>query len=70
MSTPNLKPGDRVRVKERSWTHGCQPGEKGTVFSGPHGSLGGGRRYDVTMDNDQPNAPPILFLPYEIEPDG
>jgi hypothetical protein len=69
MSTHALKPGDRVRVREQSRAHNCQTGEKGTVLSGPHDSLGGGKRYEVTMDNDESSAPPITFLPYEIEPD-
>jgi hypothetical protein len=69
MSKHDLNPGDRVRVSEQSRAHNCQPGEKGTVLSGPHDCLGGGQRYEVTMDNEEPSAPPVTFLPYEIEAD-
>jgi hypothetical protein len=69
MNTHALKPDDRVRVTTRSLARVCQPGDKATIFSGPHRSPGGGWRFDVTMDEDTPDDPPILFLAQEIEPD-
>jgi hypothetical protein len=69
MSTHELKPGDRVRVRVGDPDRGYHAGDKGTVCSGPHRRAGSGRIYYVMMDAARPNVTPIGFRTEEIEPD-
>jgi hypothetical protein len=69
MSTHNLKPGDRVRLTEQCRVQQCQPGDKGTVWSGPHPTPGYGLHYYVWMDTNLLGDTPIAFHADEIEPD-
>jgi hypothetical protein len=63
-----LKPGDRVRVTARNRMDSYQPGDTGTVTSGPHVYPSGTVYFHITMDV-QPLAPAIIFLDDEIELD-
>jgi hypothetical protein len=69
MSTYNLKPGDRVRVRVGDPDRGCQVGDKGTVFSGARPGAGSGWIYYVTMGSARPDATPVGFRADEIELD-
>ena len=60
--------GDRVRVTTQRQVHGCQPGSRGVVRSGPHSDKGGKPYYLVAMDNDG-SEDATLFLTDEIELD-
>jgi hypothetical protein len=68
MITPNLKPGDRVRIRVENPAHGRKLGEKGTVLRVAPSSLTGEPVYVVTMDRDG-NILEFYFLTGEIEPD-
>jgi hypothetical protein len=50
VSTVELKPGDRVRLRVDCPEQGYRAGAGGAIWSGPHPTPGGGRHYYVTMD--------------------
>ena len=68
MST-ELKPGDRVRLTVLVRRIGYEPGEKGTVLSGPSTSHSGQPYYLVSMDKDGPGNG-VTFTAQEIEADA
>ena len=67
--SPNLKPGDRVRVTASNHMHGYQAGDKGTVVQGPMDSADDTRCYHVAMDTDSLTRTTPIFTEDEIEPD-
>jgi hypothetical protein len=69
MSTHELKPGDRVRVRTDCPDRGYRLGDKGTVWSGLHRRGGGGWHYYVWMDTAKLGDTPVGFHADEIEPD-
>lgn len=69
MSTHDLKPGDRVRVRADCSDRGYHAGDKGTVWSGPHRKAGGGWHYYIWMDSAQLGDTPVGFRYDEIESD-
>lgn len=67
--TENLKPGDRVRVATNVATSGCQPGDKGTVLTGPilhRGEV----HYIVAIDKRGADSTSAMLKAEEIEPDA
>jgi hypothetical protein len=68
MSTHELKPGDRVRVRVEDHISGYHPGEQGTVLYGPEVYGSGRAYYGVRLDNGIPHIP-VIFAEDEIEPD-
>lgn len=69
MSTHDLKLGDRIQVTAQSRVRGCQPGDEGMVFSGPHHTPDDGWHYYVTMNKDETNDRPSGFRADDIESD-
>ena len=66
---PNLKMGDRVRVRRPS--RGYHVGDKGTVLEGSASNTAGDQKsYVVAMDKDGPGRTSIIFGADEIEPDN
>ena len=66
---PNLKMGDRVRVRRPS--RGYHVGDKGTVLEGPASYTGDDQKsYVVAMDKDGPGRTSIIFGADEIEADA
>jgi hypothetical protein len=68
MSTHTLKRGDRVRVVTDLFRPFIEPGDKGTIRSGPEAVVGGGHSYVVALDKDAPVASlGHVFLAEQIE---
>jgi hypothetical protein len=68
--TPNLKPGDRVRVTANAAKSSLyQPGDKGTVLVGPILRGGGKLYYIVGMDKAPADTTSIILSAGEIELD-
>jgi hypothetical protein len=65
----DLKAGDRLRVTARARVPGYQPGDKGTVVSGPHLRPSGGSYYIARMDRD-PAGMRVIFADDEVEADA
>jgi hypothetical protein len=63
-----IKPGERVRLTVRNRQPIFQPGDRGTVLSGPHTSPGGEDYYVVRMD-EGPADRSLIFMSDEIERD-
>lgn len=65
---PELKLGDRVRVKRA--LRGYQAGDKGTVMEGPSSYAGAAdKSYVVAMDKDGPGSTTTIFGADDIEAD-
>jgi hypothetical protein len=64
-----LKAGDRLRVTARVRVPGYQPGDKGTVMSGPHLLPSGARYYIARMDQDHADKR-VIFADDEVEADA
>lgn len=67
--THNLQPGDRIRVATNAAISGCQPGDKGTVLTGPILRGGGGLYYVVALDKRGADSTSMILKAEQIEPD-
>jgi hypothetical protein len=67
--TPNLQPGDRVRLTANVAKSRYQPGDKGTVLVGPILGGGGKLHYVVAMDKAGADSTSIILSEEEIELD-
>jgi hypothetical protein len=67
---PKLKPGDRVRIATNFPLPGYQPGDKGTVLTGPILRPNGQPYYIVAMDAASRYTPNAILGAEEIEPDA
>jgi hypothetical protein len=65
----DLKAGDRLRVTARIRVPGYQPGDKGTIVSGPHLLPSGSRYYIARMDQDHPDKR-VILADEEVEADA
>src|SRR5579884_2906238 len=70
MNTPNLKPGDRVRLTARNRLYGYQPGDTGTVLRQVTADASGTRYYLVRPDKKGPAGTVAIFTSAEIETDS
>jgi hypothetical protein len=65
-----LNAGDRVRVTVRNRVPGFQPGDKGTILSGPKSPDVDPPYYIVVMDKDGLQRTGVVFAADEVEPDA
>jgi hypothetical protein len=69
MSTHELKPGDRVRIRAGYYVGSYRAGDKGTVTRMPPVAPGTAPVYHVAMDKDGLTGTTVIFAEDEIEPD-
>jgi hypothetical protein len=66
---PELRRGDRIRVRTTERTGKYAPGDRGTVLWGPYVPAQGEPYYVVAMDEED-SSRPAVFTVAEIEPEA